>query len=178
MSCAPAWSTYLRRHPEARLSLAGRDVPGPHGEATLREDIGSALSDEVRPTTRFLGPLHRAEVSELMASAHVCVFPSHMETQGLVILEAMACGRPVVATSRGPGPEVLGPDGGCGLLVNPMDPVDIADKLCRILDDEVGAERMGQRGRRRVVEHFSVPTCLERNVTFYRRQLESGQHGH
>lgn len=167
----------LRRHPEARLSLAGRDIAGPHGEATLREDIGRGLSDRVGATIRFLGARHRADVSALMASAQVCVFPSRMETQGLVILEAMACGRPVVVTSRGPGPEVLGPDGDCGLLVDPTDPIDIADKLCRVLDDDARAQRMGERGRQRVVEHFSVPICLARNVTFYRRQLPHGSHG-
>ena len=107
----------------------------------------------------------------MMASAHVCVFPSHMETQGIVILEAMACGRPVVATSRGPGPEVLGPDGECGLLVNPTDPVDIAEKICRVLDDADMAERMGARGRQRALEHFSLPPCLGRNIAFYDRQL-------
>jgi glycosyltransferase involved in cell wall biosynthesis len=168
----------LRRHPEARLSLAGRDIAGPHGEGTLREDIGRGLSDQVRTSIRFLGARRRGEVSALMASAQVCVFPSRMETQGLVILEAMACGRPVVVTSRGPGPEVLGSNGDCGLLVDPMDPIDIADKLCRILDDGTGADRMGEHGRQRVVEHFSVPICLARNVTFYRRQLRHGSHGH
>jgi glycosyltransferase involved in cell wall biosynthesis len=168
----------LRRHPDARLSLAGRDIAGPHGETTLREDIGRGLSDRVGSAIRFLGARHRGDVSALMASAHVCVFPSRMETQGLVILEAMSCGRPVVVTSRGPGPEVLGPDGDCGLLVDPTDPIDIADKLCRILEDAAGAERMGEHGRRRAVEHFSVPICLERNVTFYRRQLQHGAHGH
>ena len=119
----------LRRHPDARLSLVGRDVPGATGIPTLREDIGRGFSEGTRPSTQFLGARPRSEVSRLMASAHVCVFPSYMETQGIVILEAMACGRPVVAPSRGPGPEVLGPDGECGLLVNPTDPIDIAEKL-------------------------------------------------
>lgn len=164
----------IRRHPEARLFLAGRDVPGVDGIATLRENIGRELSDDVRRATHFLGPRTRPEVSRLMASAHVCVFPSHMETQGIVILEAMACGRPVVATSRGPGPEVLGPDGQCGLLADPTDPGDIADKLCRILDDAAGAERMGERGRQRAVEQFGLSMCLSRNLTFYRHQLQHG----
>lgn len=163
-----------RRHPEATLSLVGRDVPGVNGVSSLRDDIGRGLPDAVRAATRFLGARPRSEVGRLMASAHVCVFPSYMETQGIVILEALACGRPVVATSRGPGPEVLGPDGECGLLVNPTDPVDIAEKLGRILDDDDVAARMGERGRRRAVELFSVPTCLNHNVTFYRRQSQHG----
>jgi glycosyltransferase involved in cell wall biosynthesis len=161
----------ILRHPDERLSLAGRDVPGPDGVASLREAIGQSLTPALRPATRFLGARPRSEISRLMAAADVCVFPSQMETQGIVILEAMASGRPVIAPWRGPGPEVLGPDGDCGLLVNPSDPRDIADKLCRILDDPERAERMGQRGRRRALEHFSVPACLSQNLTFYRQQL-------
>jgi glycosyltransferase involved in cell wall biosynthesis len=95
-----------------------------------------------------------------------------METQGIVILEAMACGRPVVAPRRGPGPEVLGPDGECGLLADPTNPADIADKICRVLDDDEGAKRMGARGRTRAVEHFGLASSLERNVTFYHRQAD------
>jgi glycosyltransferase involved in cell wall biosynthesis len=164
----------LQRHPQARLSLVGRDIPGPNGAPSFREEIERTLSPTARASIHFLGPRPRADVSRLMASAHVCVFPSHMETQGIVILEAMASGRPVVAPRRGPGPEVLGPDGECGLLADPVNPVDIAEKICRVLDDDEASGRMGERGRRRAVEQFSVPQCLSRNVTFYHRQALRG----
>jgi glycosyltransferase involved in cell wall biosynthesis len=160
----------LQRHPGARLSLVGRDIPRPGG-VPLREDIERTLAPAMRSSIHFLGPRPRSEVSRLMASAHVCVFPSHMETQGIVLLEAMACGRPVVASRRGPGAEVLGPDGECGFLADPADPADIAARICRVLDDGEAAGRMGQRGRQRALEQFSLPTCLSRNVTFYRQHL-------
>ncbi len=161
----------LQRHPGARLSLVGRDIPRAHGVGPLREEIERSLAPAVRSSIHFLGARPRSEVSRLMASAHVCVFPSHMETQGIVLLEAMASGRPVVASLRGPGAEVLGPDGECGFLANPADPADIAARICRVLDDDAAASRMGERGRQRALEHFSLPTCLSRNVTFYRHHL-------
>jgi len=161
----------LQHHPDATLSLVGRDIPAPHG-GSLRERIEGSLGPALRSRIRFLGPRPRTEVSRLMAAANVCVFPSYMETQGLVLLEAMACGRPVVASCRGPGPEVLGADGDCGFLVDPASPADIADRICRVLGNDDGAARMGQRGRQRAVAEFGVPACLTRNVSFYRR------HGH
>jgi glycosyltransferase involved in cell wall biosynthesis len=160
-----------RCHPGAELHLVGRDVPLKTG-GSLRETIERALSPEMRASIRFLGPRSRTEVSRLMASAHLCVFPSHMETQGIVILEAMACGRPVIAPRRGPGPEVLGPDGECGFLVDPSDSGDIAEKICRVLGDAGLAESQGERGRRRAVADFSLPVCLNHNIDFYRGQMQ------
>jgi glycosyltransferase involved in cell wall biosynthesis len=158
----------LQRHPGAQLSLVGRDIPGADG-VLLRETIERALAPGIRDRVHFLGARPRSEVSRLMATAHVCVFPSHMETQGIVLVEAMASGRPVVTSLRGPGPEVLGPDGECGLLVDPLNSADIAEKICRVLDDEDAAWRMGQRGRKRAVDHFGVATLISQNLAFYRR---------
>lgn len=165
----------LRRHPGAELHLIGRDVPGAGG--LLRESIERALAPDVRRSVQFRGPMPRHDVSREMASAHLCAFPSHMETQGIVFVEAMACGRPVIAPSRGPGPEVLGPDGECGLLVDPTDPRDIADKINRILDDAALSEEMGARGRQRALVQFSLTPCLERNIQFYARQMRPSRQG-
>ncbi len=158
----------LQRHPSAELRVIGRDVPGVDGD--LRETILRDLAPSVRSHVHFLGALPRHEVSREMAAAHVCALPSHMETQGLVFVEAMACGRPVVAPGRGPGPEVVGVNDECGLLVDPSDPRDIAAKIGRVLDDPALAERLGLHGRQRALEQFSVSTCLVQNLEFYGRQ--------
>jgi glycosyltransferase involved in cell wall biosynthesis len=159
-----------RAFPSAQLQLVGRDVVRADG-SSLRKSIEQGLTPAAKEGIRFLGALPRPEVSRLMAAATVCVFPSHMETQGIVILEAMACGRPVLAPRRGPGPEVLGPDGECGFLVDPTSPDDIAEKICRVLGDPALAARMGECGRRRAVADFSLPVCVNQNLDFFRRQL-------
>lgn len=168
--CA-AMAGVRRRHPEARLQLVGRDIQRPDGAVPLRVEIERTLAPEVAPAITFVGPRSRPDVARLMAAAHVCVFPSHMETQGIVLLEAMASGRPVVASIRGPGREVLGADGECGFLVDPANPVDIEEKICRVLDDATAAARMGARGRDRAVEHFSLDACLRSNLSFFRDHL-------
>ena len=158
----------LKACPYADLRIAGRDCPAPDGSTSFRERIEQELTLETRRRTRFLGPLPLAEISRLMATAEVCVFPSYMETQGIVICEAMACGRPVIVTNRGPGPEILGENGECGWLVDPRDPVDISEKVIAALEDSKRGDYMGEAGRERAERIFSVSVCLEKNLSFYR----------
>lgn len=155
--------------PRVELLVAGRDCRAPDGSHSFTQQILDGLDLQSRQHIRFLGPLPLSEVSRLMASAHVCVFPSYMETQGVVIAEAMGCGRPVIVTSRGPGPEVLGEDEGCGLLVDPFSTEDIARKLCDVLRERDTAERMGRNGRLRAETKFSVEKLVDKNLRFYEK---------
>lgn len=165
-----AMPAVLARFPDAELILIGRDIPVP-GTPLLRETILQTLDERSRRRVRFLGPLPRPEVSAYMASAHVCVFPSHMETQGIVIAEGLACGRPVITTSAGPGPEMLGADGECGWLVDPRSPDDIASKIVRVLGEADHGERLGRNGRRRADEQFSLTSSMDRNLEFWARVI-------
>ena len=162
-------SQVVRRHPGAELYLVGRDVATGQGGVSFRDEVLRLLDHGTSRHIRFLGGLPRQEVSKMVASAHICVFPSYMETQGIVVAEAMACGRPVVVTRAGPGPDVLGPDGECGWLVDPKDQADIADKICRLLGNGRMCELQGGKGRLRAEDHFSVQSCIDRNIAFYSR---------
>ena len=157
----------VKRYPDAELIVAGRDCPAPDGSPSFRRVIEGVLDAEPRRHIEFLGHVAHREIKDLMASAHVCVFPSHMETQGLVVAEAMACGRPVLVSDRGPGPEVLGTDGECGLLIDPEDPEDISEKICAVLSGRENAGLMGARGRLRAEGVFSLSACLEKTLQFY-----------
>jgi glycosyltransferase involved in cell wall biosynthesis len=80
-----------------------------------------------------------------MKSFDVLVFPSHREGFGLVLVEAMAAGRPVVASAVGPIPEIV-VDGVTGLLVPSFDPAAYADGLARVLTEPATAGAMGTAG--------------------------------
>jgi glycosyltransferase involved in cell wall biosynthesis len=101
------------------------------------------------------------------AEAIVCVFPSHMETQGLVSLEAMLMGRPVVFTKYGPGPETI-EHGKTGLLCDVYDPKDIAEKVMEYLEDIEMASRLGKNAREVVIAKYDKKMIIERNIEFYR----------
>ncbi len=92
--------------------------------------------------------------------------PSRSEGLGLTIVEAMAAGRPVVASRTGGIPEVV-VDGDTGLLVEPENPGALAGALRRLLADPDLARRMGEAGRRRAQEMFSARKMAEQTVAMY-----------
>lgn len=121
-----------------------------------------------RPRVRWINAmLPVAEVVELYSHAALFVCPSIYEPFGLINLEAMACGTPVVATRVGGIPEVV-VDGETGWLVPPGDPAALAEALRGALGDPVRARRMGEAGRRRVEAHFSWDRIADRTLAVYR----------
>ncbi len=155
-----------QQHPEAHLIVLGRDSRRPDG-GSFGQWMVRHLANETRAAIDLRGAVSRSEVAELMASAEVCALPSHMETQGIVFVEAMACGRPVVAGSSGAAPEVITED--CGLLCDPTSPRALADSIVRLLGDQELSTRLSRAGRQRALEHYSVDVCVERALDFYSR---------
>jgi starch synthase len=126
----------------------------------------------------------RDQLRQLLTHATVFVCPSVYEPLGIVNLEAMACGAPVVGTATGGIPEVV-VDGETGWLVpieqlqdgtgTPVDPdrfvADLAATLVDAVSDPARARRLGENGRRRAVEHFSWDAVADRTVDVYRAAL-------
>lgn len=124
-------------------------------EARIREQASSLGLDG---RVRFLG--FRSDVPELMAAMDVVAHTSIVaEPFGRVVVEAMMCGRPVVATRGGGVTEIIR-DGETGLLVPPGEPSALAAALGRVLSDPALAERLAQKGREDVSQRFSLEeTC-------------------
>jgi glycosyltransferase involved in cell wall biosynthesis len=128
--------------------------------------------------------LPRPELVQILSHASVFACPSVYEPFGIVNLEAMACGAPVVASSVGGIPEIVVPEQ-TGLLVDfepdgtaraePRDPErfarDFAAALNRVLRDQELAKRFGAAGRERVRAHFSWDAIADQTVLLYRRLL-------
>ncbi|MYS14004.1 glycogen synthase [Streptomyces sp. SID4982] len=112
--------------------------------------------------------LPRAEVVQLLTHAAVFVCPSIYEPLGIVNLEAMACGTPVVASRVGGIPEVVD-DGRTGLLVDTGDDFEanLARALDTVLADPVAARRMGEAGRARAVGEFGWDAVARRTTGLY-----------
>ena len=99
------------------------------------------------------------------SASDVYVQPSIWEGFGLPILEAMACGTPVVSTTAASLPEIVG---SAGLLVEPRDPVGLALAILRVLDDSNLAERLSESGIARVHEFTWEQTAAETRSTYER----------
>jgi glycosyltransferase involved in cell wall biosynthesis len=101
----------------------------------------------------FLGP--RRDVPDLLNAMDIFVLPSHGEGVSLALLEAMAAGKPVIATAVGGLPELV-TEGKTGLLIPPRDAAALARALARLLSDPVLARQLGTNARAHVREHFSL----------------------
>lgn len=143
--------------PEAVFAIAG---DGPERGELERAAERLGLHERVR----FLGA--RLDIPELLAASDVFVLPSLYEGLPIALLEAMAAGRPVVATKIGGTDEVVS-DGISGLLVPPRDPAAIASAVQRLLDDPQLQERLADAGRAAVTQAFSAGDMVRRVTDLY-----------
>ena len=115
-------------------------------------------------------PGFRDDVLALLKGFDVFVMCSETEGLGTSILDAMACGKPVVGTRTGGIPEVV-EDGVTGLLVEPRDPQSLADAITTLLKDEALRTRMGAAGLARVREQFTVDRMVAGTLAVYEQVL-------
>jgi glycosyltransferase involved in cell wall biosynthesis len=126
---------------------------------------------------RFVSGVSTERIVELYAEAEVAVVPSLYEGFSLPAVEAMACGVPLVATTGGAVPEVVGRDGDTGILVPPGDPEALADGLRRALADAELRARVGAAGRARALEKFTWRACAAGTVDNYYALLDDVRAG-
>jgi glycosyltransferase involved in cell wall biosynthesis len=132
--------------------------------STTAELMAQALQTGVAEYVDFEG--FRSDIPQVMADLDVFVLPSLWEGFGLVLLEAMAAGRPVVASAVGPIPEIV-VDGVTGLLVPPGDSAALAEAITRLLRDPDLAAAYGRAGRARVERELRVETMVTRTEALY-----------
>jgi glycosyltransferase involved in cell wall biosynthesis len=158
----------LQHVPSARLLVVGEgSLAGPlHEQAEGLGLLGEPCEGDrcvgtrhARPGAKVVFTGRRDDVPSVTAALDVAVLPSYREALGLVILEAMALSRPVVATNVGGIPEMV-EDGVTGLLVPPRDPGALADAIVRLLTDHPLADTLGRNGYRLVRERFGVERMM------------------
>lgn len=115
---------------------------------------------------------HREDMPDVLKSAHVVVLPSYREGCPKVLLEACACGRPVIATSV-PGCREIVRDGENGFLVPKKDPVKLGKAIKVLLENAALRMRMGMRGREIVVREFSAERMATQTLAVYQELLQN-----
>ena len=155
-----AFAQVRERLPDARLAILG----GGPLEAETR-----ALAGELGLNEAVVLP-GRTDIRDWLERADVFAHTSRWEGFGIVLLEAMLAGLPVVATSVSAVPEVVA-DGETGILVAAGDSDAVAGALHQLLADPERAERLGAAGRRRALAEFSVARMAEQTIDVYREAL-------
>jgi glycosyltransferase involved in cell wall biosynthesis len=156
----------LRTERDVHLVVVGKPREGGRVLAAI-DRFG--VSDHVT----FESQIDGLRQAELYSTAEVAVVPSLYEGFSLPAAEAMSCGVPVVATTGGALPEVLGTDGSTGLLVPPRDVGALATAIGELLDDPDRRSAMGIRGRARVLEMFTWERTAQGTADIYREAIES-----
>ena len=149
--------------PDAELLVMG-DLNEDGETGRLVDDLG--IGDAIDCRRR----IDDDEMVELYASSAMAVVPSLYEGFGLPAAEAMACGVPVVATSGGALPEVVGD---AGVLVPPGDVAALARAVTTLLDDPARRERLGEAARNRVCAEFDWADTARETAAIYRRAIEA-----
>ncbi|HYI60328.1 MAG TPA: glycosyltransferase family 4 protein [Acidimicrobiales bacterium] len=153
--------------PELHLTVIGRKKEGGKSAETI-DRLG--LTDHVE----FVTGVPDQRIVELYSEAELAVVPSLYEGFSLPAIEAMSCGVPVVATTGGALPEVVGADGETALLVPPGDAEALAAKIAWALDHPGVRRKVGAAGRERVKAQWSWRHTAERTVEQYRARLAEG----
>lgn len=140
------------------------------GDGPLKAECESLLGTAGLETQCWL-PGKRNDVPQIMQALDVFVLPSQAEGISNTILEAMACGLPVVATDVGGNSELV-VDGETGTLVPPGDPSSMADAMARYAQDQALRKAHGQAAQARIAEHFSMQRMLSAYDTVYQQLME------
>jgi glycosyltransferase involved in cell wall biosynthesis len=165
-----AFPAVLERQTDAKLLVVGS---GPRKEDLISLSESLHLQGKVI----FHDAVSQEELVRYYSMAEVFVLPSvttdERETEGLgvVLLEAMACGVPVIGSAVGGIPDIIR-DQETGLLVRPKDPGDLAEKINRVLIEEDLGQRLSEKGRGFVRERFSWSVIARNYLELFRSVLE------
>lgn len=152
-----------------RLTLAGEG-----DDKTALQTLADALG--IRAQVHFVGRIESTAMPTFHRSLDVLVLPSRTtptwkEQFGRVLIEAMACGVPVIGSSSGEIPQVIGD---AGLIFPEGDRAALTAQLQRLLDEPDLRRRLGAVGRQRVIERFTMAQVAAQTVTLYRRLVNQG----
>jgi glycosyltransferase involved in cell wall biosynthesis len=143
----------------------GGSVPGDEYVDSLH-----SLARQLGVADRFTWPGFVADRGRIMSEIDILVHPANMESFGRIAVEAMAAGRPVVGV-RGGGVAEIVRDNVDGLLAEPDQPQDLAQKLERLIRNPSLRAEMGSSGKRRAHDQYSIAVCTKRLIDVYRMAM-------
>jgi glycosyltransferase involved in cell wall biosynthesis len=153
--------TLMEPDSEYRCWIAGSFEHEPQTVEAIR---GAIAEHHLEETVKLLG--RRRDVPDLLNAADIFVLSSRQEGFPITILEAMAAGKPVIATDVGGCAEAV-VDGETGLIVPPENPQALAEAISALISDIERARAMGEAGRSRVEREFTVDRMVEQHLELY-----------
>jgi rhamnosyl/mannosyltransferase len=142
-------------------------------EASLKKQVAQA---GVSSKVFFLGALKDEDVNAYMKACDIFVLPATQRSEafGIVQLEAMACGKPIVSTELGTGTSFVNRNGETGIVVPPNDVAALTTAINSLADNQERRHALGHNGRRRLESLFSVEVMMEKTEALYSAVLDDG----
>ncbi len=166
-----AFNIIGKEFPDLNLIIIGKSLGLYNGKNNYTKFLNELIDSDLKNRVTFTGWLDKhVDVIKYLATAKVCVYPSHMEGQGIAPTEAMALGRPVIFMENGPGPEVI-EDGISGLLVDTTSVLAISEAIRQIIQNTEFANKIGLNAKVRVFEKFNKKRWLIENEIFYQKAI-------
>jgi glycosyltransferase involved in cell wall biosynthesis len=157
-----AFQEYHCNNPKSRLTLIG--------DGMLKFQIEDCVDDG---SVRWLGAIDHDRIPQVLQKMDVFVIPQNIGGLGLSVMEAMACGLPVITTAIGETVRLLSDDE--GVLVSPHNVKEVVDAMTFLSENEALRKSMGQRCRKKVVENYSWAHQIENIEKVYQLAIESSK---
>lgn len=137
-------------------------LAGPDRDKSFSQKLKTYVKDNgLNEYVEMPGGIYGEDKEKLFASSDIFVFPTHWETFGLVIIEAMRAGLPVISSSEGAIPEII-QDGLTGFIINPNCPEEIADRILVLADNPNLRRSMGMKGREVFESKYTLEVYAEK----------------
>lgn len=165
-----AFPSIKERIPNAHLHIYGKDWYFPKTQKSYITYVKNFIDPRYTKDIVFFPPVPNDEIPAIIEKSEICCFPSHMEAMPLSWIEAMSCGKPLVASEKGPGPEII-KNLKNGLLCNPLNPNDIANKVISVLSDKKLQKMIGNNAYEYAKNNFDINKIGKMNLDLYKSLL-------
>lgn len=156
----------IEAFPDAHLFMYGRNILIKNKQITYTQLLKQLLDQKWYTNIHFMGEVKHSEIPQILQQAEFCVLPSKIEAMPIAWLEVMASGKPLIGGDIPSGKEVIIP-GKNGLLANPNDPKDIAEKIIYLLSNAQIGKELGNQAKKDVALKFSLNRIIDDNIVFY-----------
>jgi glycosyltransferase involved in cell wall biosynthesis len=151
--------------PSIKLKIVGRDLIDKNGKS-FTEYLKTYINNDLKNNIEILGPVPHVDIPNYIAKTHICVFPSHMESFGLVLLEALIMGKVVLASSIETFKEIKGKEP-IFEFFNEITPENISKKVIELLNSNNETLKMGELARENIFKRFNDDTIIAKNIQYY-----------
>ncbi|GAB1309274.1 glycosyltransferase family 4 protein [Urechidicola sp. KH5] len=164
-----AFKLTIQEIPDATLHIIGRDwIDDEYGSYTSY--VKTAIPDQLSKSIHFYGAVDYHKLPEIIASMSVCVYPSHSESFGLTLVEAIAMNKTIIASDIAPFKEIIELNHSW-IFINPFDAKNFSNTLIHLLKNENLATALAQEINHTVMNKFDLNKLVNQNIEFYKSIL-------